>query len=82
MSADVREKVRAYVTSNFVVAEPSSLADETSLIETGVVDSTGVLEIIGFIEGEFGIKVEDAEMIPANLESVSNLVAYINRKRG
>lgn len=81
MSADVREKVRAYVTSSFVVADPSSLADETSLIETGVVDSTGVLEIIGFLESEFGIKVEDSEMVPANLESVANLVAYVGRKR-
>jgi acyl carrier protein len=69
------------VTSNFPVANPQELADETSLLDTGVIDSTGVLEVIKFIEEEFGIKVADDEMVPANLESVANVTAYVGRKR-
>lgn len=82
MSADVREKVRSFVTSNFPVADAAALKDETSLLDTGVIDSTGVLEIINFIEGEFGIKVDDAEMIPDNLESIAKVTAFVTRKRG
>jgi acyl carrier protein len=80
-AAQVRDKVRAFVTSNFPVANPQELADETSLLDTGVIDSTGVLEVIKFIEEEFGIKVADDEMVPANLESVANVTAYVGRKR-
>ena len=78
----VREKVHAFVTSNFPVADPAALKDETSLLDTGVIDSTGVLEVISFIESEFGISVADDEMVPSNLESVANITAYVGRKRG
>lgn len=81
MGTTVRDSVRAFVTSNFPVADPAALADEISLLDTGVVDSTGVLEIINFIESDFGIKVLDDEMVPSNLESIANIVAYIVRKK-
>jgi acyl carrier protein len=80
-AAHVRDKVRAFVTSNFPVADPSGLADETSLLDTGVIDSIGVLEVIKFIEEDFGIKVADDEMVPDNLESVAKVTAYVGRKR-
>ncbi len=77
---NIKEQVRAFLTSNFYVADPSSLEDETSLLEQGVIDSTGVLEVISFIEETFGLKVEDAEMLPDNLDSIERITHFVNRK--
>jgi acyl carrier protein len=60
--------IRAFITSNFYVANPSALDAEASLLDNGVIDSTGVLELITFVEAEFGVKVEDDEMLPENLD--------------
>jgi acyl carrier protein len=79
---DERQQIRQFVLSNFYVAEPAALVDTASLLEAGIVDSTGVLEIITFLETTFGIEVADAEMLPDNLDSVDRLVAYVKRKRG
>ncbi|MEZ0313048.1 MAG: acyl carrier protein [Myxococcota bacterium] len=76
------EKVRAFILKNFYVANASDLVDSASLLDGGIVDSTGILEIIMFLEEEFKLKVADAEMIPANLDSVDNLAAYVRRKLG
>ncbi len=81
MSADLKEKLRAFIISNFYVSDPASLDDGASLLDAGIVDSTGVLEIITFIETEFGVSVEDAEMVPENLDAVNNLVAFVTRKK-
>lgn len=78
---DIKGKVRQFIISNFYVADPASLADGTSLLESGTVDSTGILEVIAFIEDEFQIKVEDQEMVPENLDSVNNLEKYVAKKR-
>ncbi len=77
---NIKEQVRAFLTSNFYVADPSSLEDETSLLEQGVIDSTGVLEVISFIEETFCLKVEDAEMLPDNLDSIECIARFVNRK--
>jgi len=61
--------------------DPAQLTDSESLLDKGIVDSTGVLELIGFIETNYQIKMEDEELIPANLDSVNNLVKYIQRKK-
>jgi len=71
---------RAFVTSNFFVAEPQSLADTDSLLDAGIIDSTGVLELIGFIEQKFGITVADEELVPENLDSIACLAAFVRRK--
>jgi acyl carrier protein len=70
------------VTSNFYVADPASLEDGTSLLDQGIVDSTGVLEVIGFIETTFGITVEDSEMLPDNLDSIERIASFVARKQG
>ncbi|HJX63359.1 MAG TPA: acyl carrier protein [Polyangia bacterium] len=77
-----RDQVRQFITSNFYVADVASLADDASLLDRGIIDSTGVLELIEFIESTFGIKVEDAEMIPENLDSVARITTFIDRKKG
>jgi acyl carrier protein len=74
--------VREFVFSNFYVPETTVLSDEASLLDHGVIDSTGVLEVIAFIERTFQIRVQDEEILPENLDSVARISAYVQRKRG
>jgi acyl carrier protein len=74
------EKVRSFILEFFFVSDPAELADGTSLIETGIVDSTGMLDIILFLETEFGISIEDRETTPDNLETIGRIVAFVDRK--
>lgn len=67
--------------TNFYVPEAATLADEASLLAQGIIDSTGVLELVGFIEDSFGICVDDAEMVPQNLDSVESISSFIGRKK-
>jgi acyl carrier protein len=77
----ITSQVRGFITSNFYVADPAALADDASLLDQGIIDSTGVLEVIGFVESTFGITVEDAEMLPENLDSVARISAFVARKQ-
>ncbi|MDD1632207.1 MAG: acyl carrier protein, partial [Methylococcaceae bacterium] len=71
-----------YILENLLFTEDeSALQDDDSFLAGGILDSTGVLEIILFIEETFGIKVNDDEMLPANLDSVDKLVAFIKHKQ-
>jgi acyl carrier protein len=74
------EMVRQYIVDNFLFGEASGLGDETSFLEEGIVDSTGMLELIMFLEESFHISVEDDELIPENLDSVKNIACYLDRK--
>jgi acyl carrier protein len=78
---DINQQVRAFVTSNFYVADPTALDDQASLLDRGIIDSTGVLEVIFFIEETFGITVEDSEMLPENLDSIERISNFIARKK-
>jgi acyl carrier protein len=82
MDIDIKEQVRAFVTSNFYVADPTALDDGASLLDRGIIDSTGVLEVIFFIEENFGITVEDSEMLPENLDSIERIANFISSKKG
>jgi acyl carrier protein len=73
--------VRQFVAENFYVSDAEALTDDMSLIESGIVDSTGILEVILFLESSFGIHVEDEETIPENLESISQIAAFVARKK-
>ncbi|MBP1626591.1 MAG: acyl carrier protein [Holophagaceae bacterium] len=75
----LESNLRRFISDNFYV-EPDELSAEVSLIGSGIVDSTGVLEIILHLEEIYGIKVEDAEALPRNLDSISNLVRFIESK--
>ncbi|TSE10913.1 acyl carrier protein [Mesorhizobium intechi] len=74
------EQIRSFLVSNFYVSDVKTLMNDTSLLDQGIVDSTGVLEIIGFIEETFGIIVEDSELLPENLDSIQGIEQYIIRK--
>ena len=77
-----RERIRAFITTNFYVTNVARLGDDASLLEAGVIDSTGVLEIVDFLERELGIRVGDTEIVPQNLGTIANITAYVDRKRG
>ena len=79
---EIKTEVRNFIVDNFMMGlDPGQLADRDSLLDKGIVDSTGVVELVGFIEEKFEIKIEDEELIPANLDSVDKIVAYINKKQ-
>ena len=77
---EVKQQVREFVLSNFYVADAASITDAMSLLDQGIVDSTGVLEVIGFIETTLGVTVEDHEMLPENLESIERIARFVQRK--
>ena len=76
----IEEQVSAFVRANFYVGD-RSLAPEDSLIDQGIVDSTGVLELIGYLEQTFGIAVGDGEVVPENLDSIGRIARYVARKQ-
>jgi acyl carrier protein len=78
---ELQQQIRDFVTTNFYVADPKSLEDRTSLLDHGIIDSTGVLEVILFIETTFGVTVEDSEMLPENLDSIERIARYVGRKK-
>ncbi|HEX2972423.1 MAG TPA: acyl carrier protein [Tepidisphaeraceae bacterium] len=74
--------IRQFITDNFLYRDPgASLADNESLLEKGLIDSTGILELVMFVEKTFSIQVADAEVIPENLDSIARIAAYIRRKQ-
>ena len=82
-SDDIKKKLREFIIDTFLIAdEDEELNDSDSFMQTGLIDSTGILEVITYLESEFTISVEDDEMIPDNLDSVDNLVNYVMRKTG
>ena len=76
------EKIRNFILENYLFTDDqSALENSDSFLEKGILDSTGILELIYFLEDEFSVKVEDEEMIPENLDSVDNIVNFINSKK-
>jgi acyl carrier protein len=79
---ELQEEIRNFIIENFMMGrDPDQLSDADSLLDKGIIDSTGVLELVGFLEETYQIQIEDEELIPENLDSVSNLIAFIGRKR-
>ena len=78
---EIKDEVRTFVRANFYVPDGLAIADDASLLEQGIVDSTGVLELVSFIEDKFGIAIDDAEMVPQNLDSVDSISSFVNRKK-
>ncbi len=81
MDALVSE-LKHFVVTNFLFGQGgSALTDEQSFLESGIIDSTGMLELVSFVEQHYGITVADRELLPANLDSLRNLSQFIARKR-
>jgi acyl carrier protein len=78
----VESQLRTFILENYLFSDDESLLkSKDSFLEKGIMDSTGILEVIFFIEEQFEIKVGDDEMVPENLDSVDNLVAFVGRKK-
>ncbi len=75
------QAIRDFIVRQFYVPDAAALTDEQSLLESGIVDSTGVFDLIAFLETNFHIKVQDAEMVPENLDSIAHMAAYVARKQ-
>jgi acyl carrier protein len=79
--ADTKQQLRDYIVENFLFGDTETeFTDDDSFMEKGIIDSTGILEVITYIEENFNFKIEDEELIPENLDSISNITAFISRK--
>jgi len=82
MDNDVQAQVRQFIVTNFLFGDASGVpGDSESLLASGVVDSTGVLELVEFLEGDLGVTVADHETVPANLDSIEKIAGFVVRKR-
>jgi len=78
---NIKDILRSFIQESFLPGAPGVRIDEgTSFLDTGLIDSTGVLELVDFLEEQFGIAVEDSELVPENLDSISNLSRYLVSK--
>ena len=77
---EIKMAVRRFLLDNFVMGSNMVIADDASFMKGHILDSTGFIELIMFIEESFGIKVEDSEMLPENFDSLVNIEAYVGRK--
>ena len=76
------DPIRKFIFESFLFdADESALKNDDSFLEQGIIDSTGVLELVEWLEDEFSIQVEDEELIPENLDSVNLLAAFIQKKK-
>jgi acyl carrier protein len=79
---EIEEKIRKFLIENFVLSEQlDELGFDESFLENGVVDSTGILELVFFVEDQFGIQIDTSEVLPENFDSVNCLASYIRRKQ-
>jgi acyl carrier protein len=76
----LRDQIRHFVLENFILENPEDLVDDESMLNIGIMDSTGILELVAFIESTFEIKVEDEELHRENLDSINKIVSYLERK--
>jgi acyl carrier protein len=79
---NVRTQLRQFVVDNFLFGQDDDLKDGVSFMESGIVDSTGVLELVGFVEETWGIAFQDEELVPENLDSIDNLSKFVEAKLG
>ncbi len=77
---ETKAKIREFIVENFLFGSTDGLEDHTSFLDEGIIDSTGVLELVGFMENEFSIEVMDDELVPENLDSIDNIAEYLANK--
>jgi len=76
----IRKTLRQFIVDNFLLGQNLGFSDGDSLIDRGLVDSTGVLELVTFLEEQFGVSVADEEIVPDNLDSIDNLARFLASK--
>jgi len=79
---ETKELIKNFIKENLLFdSNGAEVGDDDSFLENGIVDSTGVLELVSFVEDEFGIEVKDEELVPDNFDSISKVANYIERKK-
>jgi len=73
-------EIRQFIVSNFLFGKQGNFSDEQSFLESGIIDSTGVLELVSFVEERYGIAVADADLVPSNLDSLRNISRFVSDK--
>jgi acyl carrier protein len=81
MKKEIGQLIRNFIVEGFLFGESNNLSDSDSLLEKGIIDSTGVLELVAFIEETYGFKLKDEELIPDNLDSIVNIVEFVSRRQ-
>ena len=82
-SETFERELKKYIVENFLFGDESvELAEDTSFLETGMIDSTGVLELIRYLEESCGIRVADDEIVPDNLDSIARIARFVRAKQG
>ena len=78
---NIAQEIRRFITDNFLFGKTrKDFTDEASFLDAGIIDSTGVLELVNFLEETYSFKVQDEELVPANLGSVKSVAEYVARK--
>ena len=78
---EIQSTIIDFIKENFIMGRSDTIIDvEESLIESGIMDSTGVLELVEFLEATFNIQIEDEELVPENLETVKNIIEFLKTK--
>jgi len=80
-TTEIAPKVEQFIEENFVFDPETVIERDQSLLETGVIDSTGILELVAFLEKSFDVTVEDEELIPDNLDSISKIAVFVAQKK-
>lgn len=78
--SDPKTQIKEFIIENFLFGNANGLDDDTSFIEEGIIDSTGILELITFLEEGFSVKIEDEELIPENLDSIDKVSIFVGKK--
>jgi len=73
--------IRNFIVENFLFGNDDDLTNETSFLDEGIIDSTGVLELVSFVEETYAIRIDDEDLIPENLDSINNVTKYIETKQ-
>jgi len=77
----LEQDIRAFVVENFLLGNDDGLSSSQSLLEAGIVDSTGVLELVAFLERTYHVRLADEDLVPENLDSIDNMVRFIQAKQ-
>jgi len=80
--ASMKSEIRQFIANQFLFGDDKKLGDDDSLLEAGIIDSNGILELINYLEERYGIKVNDDELMPENLDTIASIAAFLAKKAG
>ena len=80
--ASMKSEIRQFIADHFLFGDDKKLGDDDSLLEAGIIDSNGILELINYLEERYGIKVNDDELMPENLDTIASIAAFLAKKAG